>query len=148
MQPWTYNEEVFALPEEKYYGFVYVITNLSNNKQYIGKKLFWHQKTKTLKGKKKRYLAESDWKTYYGSSPLLQSDIKHYGQDSFKREILHLCVSKGECTYYEAYEQMVRAVLFNPEMYYNDWIICKVHRKHLINEQGDRKQSPRKTSKQ
>lgn len=128
---WVYNNENFEQPGEDHYGFVYVITNISTNKQYIGKKLFWHKKTRQVKGKKKRYLAESDWKSYYGSSTALQADLKEQGEEAFKREILHLCKNKGQCTYYEAKEQFARDVLKNPELYYNDWIICKVHRKHV-----------------
>lgn len=131
MQEWFFKGEPFLSPEENHYGFVYVITNLTNQKQYIGKKLFWHKKTKTVKGKKKRYLAESDWKTYYGSSTSLNEDIKTLGVEHFKRDILHLCSSKGECSYYEAKEQFARDVLFNQDLYYNDWVIVRVHRRHL-----------------
>ena len=129
---WLYNGVPFEEPHEQHYGFVYVITNLTNNKQYIGKKLFWFKKTKTLKGKRKRYLAPSDWKKYYGSSKALAADVEALGEENFKREILHLCKGKGECSYYEAKEQFDRAVLLNPEMYYNDWIIVRVHRKHVL----------------
>lgn len=129
---WLYNNEEFISPEPHHYGFVYIITNLATNKQYIGKKLFWHKKTKVLKGKRKRYLAESDWKDYFGSSPALKEDVKLLTPTMFRREILHLCGSKGECSYYEAKEQFDRSVLLHPEMYYNDWIIVRVHRKHIL----------------
>jgi len=128
---WLYNGEALEAPPEDAYGFVYKITNTTNGKSYIGKKLFWARKTKVLKGKKKRYLAESDWKKYYGSSPSLQRDIELLGVDKFTRIIVRLCKNKGECTYYEAKEQFDNGVLLNPEMFYNDWIICKVHRKHI-----------------
>lgn len=128
---WFYKGEPFEQPEENHYGFVYKITNLTNQKQYIGKKLFWFKKTKTLKGKKKRYLAPSDWKSYYGSSPSLTKDIDEVGVDNFRRDIIILCKSKGECSYYEAKAQFDHNVLLNPQMYYNDWIICRVHRKHI-----------------
>lgn len=128
---WLYNGVVFEEPSENDYGFVYKITNLSNNKVYIGKKLFWFKKTKMLKGKKKRYLAASDWKSYYGSSISLKKDIDLLGVDFFKREIIMLCKSKGECSYYEAKAQFDASVLFNPDLFYNDWIICRVHRKHV-----------------
>lgn len=128
---WLYNGVVFEEPSENDYGFVYKITNLSNNKVYIGKKLFWFKKTKMLKGKKKRYLAASDWKSYYGSSVSLKKDIDLLGVDFFKREIIMLCKSKGECSYYEAKAQFDASVLFNPDLFYNDWIICRVHRKHV-----------------
>lgn len=132
MSTWLYNGEQFEAPAEQHYGFVYIITNLQTGKQYIGKKLFWFKKIKTLKGKRKRYLAESDWKDYYGSSVALTKDVAEFGEDNFKREILHLCKSKGECSYMEAKEQFDRAVLMNPDLFYNDWIICRVHRKHVL----------------
>jgi hypothetical protein len=128
---WLYDSIVFEKPNENDYGFVYQITNLINNKTYIGKKLFWFKKIKILKGKRKRYLAESDWKTYYGSSKFLLEEIEKFGKDNFKREILKLCKSKGECSYYEAKYQFDKDVLLNPDLYYNDWIICRVHRKHI-----------------
>lgn len=129
---WTYKGVEFEEPGEDNYGFVYKITNTQTQKMYIGKKLFWFKKTKMLKGKKKRYLAASDWKTYYGSSIALKKDIDLIGAESFRREIIMLCKNKGECSYYEAKSQFDNAVLLNPEMYYNDWIICRVHRKHIL----------------
>lgn len=129
---WMYKGVSFEQPEEQHYGFVYKITNLTNQKSYIGKKLFWFKKIKTLKGKRKRYLAPSDWKTYYGSSKSVQEDVNNLGVDYFKREIIMLCKNKGECSYYEAKAQFDYGVLLNPEMFYNDWIICRVHRKHIL----------------
>lgn len=128
---WFYKGVPYDEPSEEYYGFVYKITNKTNQRSYIGKKLFWFKKTKILKGKKKRYLASSDWKDYYGSSISLKKDIELEGVDNFTRDIIMLCKSKGECSYYEAKAQFDNNVLFNPEMYYNDWIICRVHRKHV-----------------
>jgi len=129
---WLLNGAVFEEPSENDYGFVYKITNNIDNKIYIGKKLFWFKKTKILKGKKKRYLAPSDWKTYFGSSKAVQEDVKRLGEDMFTREIIRLCKNKGECSYYEAKFQFEHNVLYEPERYYNDWIICRVHRKHIL----------------
>lgn len=129
---WLLNGAVFEEPSENDYGFVYKITNNIDSKVYIGKKLFWFKKTKTLKGKKKRYLAPSDWKTYFGSSKAVQEDVKRLGEDMFTREIIRLCKNKGECSYYEAKFQFEHNVLYEPERYYNDWIICRVHRKHIL----------------
>ena len=129
---WLYNGAIFNEPSENDYGFVYKITNHVDNRIYIGKKLFWFKKTKTLKGKKKRFLAPSDWKTYYGSSKAVQADVERLGETSFSREIIRLCKNKGECSYYEAKAQFDSNVLLNPDTYYNDWIICRVHRKHIL----------------
>lgn len=121
-----FNEELIG----ENYGFVYQITNLTNNKKYVGKKFFYSMKTKQIKGKKKRYKAESDWKSYYGSSDALKKDMVLLGKESFSREILHLCMSKGECGYLEAKEQFARGVMESDD-YYNVWIMCRVRRSHI-----------------
>jgi hypothetical protein len=128
---WTYNQQVLSEIPEGYYGFVYNITNLLSNKQYIGKKFFYSQKQRQVKGKKKKYKAESDWKDYYGSNEELKNDVELHGRDNFSRTIIHLCKTKGECSYYEAKYQFQENVLLFPELFYNSWIMCKVHRKHL-----------------
>ena len=111
-------------------GFVYEITNLTNNKKYIGKKLFHFSKTKQVKGKKKRYKTNSDWQTYYGSNDLLQKDVILLGRENFSRKILHLCKSKGECSYLEAKEQFHKNVM-EGEGYYNSWIMVRVRKSHI-----------------
>jgi len=112
------------------YGFIYLITDTITGKKYVGKKLFWNKKTKVVKKKKKRSLVESDWKTYYGSNLELIAEVDKKERTSFKREVLHLCASKGECNYWEAYEQFTRGVLLSDE-YYNGHIWVRVHRSHL-----------------
>ena len=112
------------------YGFVYQITNLTNGKKYIGKKFFYSAKTKQVKGKKKKYKAPSDWQTYYGSSDNLKQDVLQLGQECFRREILHLCQSKGECGYLEAKEQFIRGVMESDD-YYNTWIMVRVRKSHI-----------------
>jgi hypothetical protein len=109
---------------------VYQITNLTNGRKYIGKKFFYSSKTKQVKGKKKRYKASSDWQTYYGSSAELTKDVLSLGHDKFKREILYLCLSKGDCGYLEAKEQFVCGALESDE-YYNTWIMVRVRKSHL-----------------
>ena len=129
---WQYNNLTFT--EDMigdYYGFVYMITNLSNNKKYIGKKFFYSTKTRQVKGKKKREKVFSDWKSYYGSNQTLKDDITLLGKENFNREIIHLCLSKGECNYMEAYEQFTNDVLRKPTEYYNHWIMVRVQRSHL-----------------
>jgi hypothetical protein len=129
--PWLYeNNVVDSELLDIYVGFVYNITNLTNNRKYIGKKLLKRSKTKQVKGKKKKTLVESDWKNYYGSNKDLQADVESIGPHNFKREIIRLCKSKGECNYYEAKYQFALDVL-EKDSYYNSWIQVKVHRKHL-----------------
>ena len=126
---WLYNNVEFTDVGE-YVGFVYLITNLTNDRKYIGKKNFYFSKTRTVKGKRKRTKVESDWKDYYGSNKELQKDVETLGREFFKREILKLCKSKGEFGYYEAKYQFENNVLESEE-YYNTWIMCRVHKKHL-----------------
>lgn len=128
---WLYNgTELNEEDFEEAVGFVYLITNQTNLKKYIGKKLLKHRRTKTVKGKKKRYLVESDWKTYWGSNKLLQEDVRTLGESNFTREILKVCKSKGETNYWEAYYQFTHEVLLS-EHWYNDHIWCRVHRSHI-----------------
>lgn len=130
--PWTINDApVTDETVEGYVAFVYIITNLETNRKYIGKKRLQFIKTRSVKKKKKRVKVPSDWKEYYGSNKELQADIEVLGQDKFKREILRLCKTLGESTYYEAAEQFSREVLLNPDAFYNEWIMCKIRRSHL-----------------
>jgi hypothetical protein len=128
---WKYNGKDFT--EDlvgNNYGFVYQITNLTNGRKYIGKKFFYSAKTKQVKGKKKRYKASSNWQTYYGSSDNLTKDVLQLGHENFKREILHLCLTKGECGYLEAKEQFRNNVL-ETDNYYNSWIMVRVRKDHI-----------------
>lgn len=130
---WIYEDKEFNETPEEYQGFVYMITELDTGKKYIGKKFFWKPKTlpitKTRKRRVKTRVA-SDWRTYFGSSKEVHAIVESKGNDAFRREILRLCKTKGECSYYEAKEQFVRDVLLNDE-YYNEFIGCKIHSKHL-----------------
>jgi len=114
-------------------GFVYKITNKQNGRMYIGKKNFWNvRRLPPLKGKKRRRVTkiESDWQKYYGSSDEVKSLVEELGPENFEREILHLCRSKGEMSYYELKEQIDREVLFKEE-YYNEFVGAKIHSKHV-----------------
>jgi hypothetical protein len=132
---------VESLPEDCV-GFVYLITNNISGRKYIGKKLAKFSKTtyKTVKlknGNKKRKKIkgkiDSDWQTYYGSSPELTKDVVALGAENFSREILYYCKSKSECSYIEAREQFSRKVLETND-YYNGHIQVRVHGSHIINK--------------
>lgn len=129
---WYYNGQPFEGSIDDWYGFVYLITETSTNKKYVGKKFFWAKKTRQIKGKKKKYLAESDWKDYYGSNEVLKEQANQ-NPDNYHREILHLCKKRGDCSYYEAKEQFERNVMFDKN-YYNEFIGCKIHSKHLTHD--------------
>ncbi len=125
---WTYKGNTIEEIPEGYIGFVYLITNLTNNRKYIGKKLAQFKKSKPpLKGKKlrRRFIVESDWKDYWSSSDNLKADVEALGKDKFTREILYWCTSKAELSYLEAKEQFDRRVLETDE-YYNGIINVRV----------------------
>jgi hypothetical protein len=112
-----------------------LITNTTNNRKYIGKKLAQFKRTKPpLKGRKnkRRSTVESDWREYYGSSDELNEDVEKLGTQSFKREILFYCTSKSELSYVEAREQFNYKVLESDE-YYNGHIRVRVHGKGILN---------------
>ena len=139
---WIYeNSQVETLPEDCV-GFVYLITNNLTGRKYIGKKLAKFSKTtykmvKLKNGNKKRKKIrgkiDSDWQSYYGSSPELTKDIVALGEENFSREILYYCRSKSECSYIEAREQFARRVLETTD-YYNGHIQVRVHGSHIINK--------------
>lgn len=112
------------------YGFIYVITNVTNNKRYFGKKQMKSvKKLKPLKGKKnKRHFdIETDWKEYTSSSNDLNADIQKLGKDKFIFEIIRFCDSKFELAYYEAKIQFENDVLLK-EGFYNGIINCRIGR--------------------
>ena len=125
---WTYKgNKVEEIPND-IEGFVYLITNLTNNKKYVGKKLAKFKTTKPpLKGKKnkRRGSKESDWRDYWGSSDRLQEDVDKLGPKKFTREILYFCKSRAEMSYIEAREQFDRRVLETDD-YYNGIINVRV----------------------
>ena len=136
---WTYNQQIIEELPEDCVGFVYEITNLTNNRKYIGKKLAKFSRTKyktvtlkngTKKKKKIKSKIDSDWMDYYGSSIELNKDVEELGKENFAREILFFCKSKAECSYIEAREQFTRRVLESTD-YYNGQISVRVHGSHI-----------------
>ena len=113
---WRYNEEDFIDAPKGIEGFVYLITNLTNDRKYIGKKSFWTRRKDKKTGRRKT--KESDWKNYFGSCDELNEDVKLLGRDKFSREILYLCPHKKSMSYYETMEQFKRDVLMTDD-YYN-----------------------------
>jgi len=130
---WYYENKEYDETPEEFQGFVYLITDINNGKKYVGKKNFWKPKilpiTKTRK-RRKRTRVESDWRLYFGSSEEVKLLVETKGQENFKREILRLCKTKGEMTYFEMKEQFDRDVLLRDD-YYNEFIGGKIHSKHL-----------------
>jgi serine/threonine protein kinase len=131
---WFYKGEEFTSEMiGDYVGFVYLITDKSNDKKYVGKKLLTSKrKLPPLKGKtrKRNVVKETDWQKYYGSSEQVKLMVEEKGVDNFYREILYLCISKGQLGYLEAKYQFEHDVLLRDD-YYNGIIQCKIHRNHV-----------------
>ena len=135
--PWLHLERTFDSSDVgDYFGFVYLITNKSNQRQYIGRKYFWS--FRTPKGKKRKVKQESDWKKYYGSCPELKEDVKKYGKEFFSREILSLHKTKGTCNFEETKQLFLNNVLSEAlddgsPAYYNSNILGRYMRKDYGN---------------
>jgi len=135
--PWLYEGKPFTSDDiGNFFGFVYRITNTKNGKQYIGRKYFV-QKRKP-KGGKRRLTSESDWKRYYGSSDELKSDVKEYGRDNFRREIISLHTTLGKVNYEETRQLFLNDVLTESlddgtPKYYNSNILGRYMKKDYGN---------------
>ena len=131
--PWLYKGTTFTSDDiGNFFGYVYRITNIQNGRQYIGRKYFY-QKRKP-KGGKRRITSESDWKRYYGSSDELKQDVKEYGKDNFRREIISLHETLGKVNYEETKQLFLHNVLMEAlddgtPMYYNSNILGRYMRK-------------------
>jgi hypothetical protein len=125
--PWLYNDKVFESEDIKdYFGFCYLLTDLENGKQYIGRKYFYSVRKK--KGIRKKVRSESDWKSYYSSSKKIQQMVQESGPNRFKREILSLYIKKGQVNYNETKllfnHNVLEALNHRGErLYYNDNIM-------------------------
>ena len=131
--PWMYNEVPFTSADIlDNFGFVYLITNKCNQRQYIGRKYFWS--FRTPKGKKRKVKSESDWKNYYGSCPELKEDVEKFGRETFVRVILSLHKTKGKTNFEETRQLFVNGVLTEAldsggPAYYNSNILNRYFRK-------------------
>ena len=131
---WTYKGEPIDELPSGFVGFLYLITNTTNGKMYVGKKLAVKKVVrKPLKGKtnKRRSTVDSDWKTYYGSSDNVKADVEVLGEDKFSREILEFFTTRGMLSYAEMKYQVVNDVLFRDD-YYNSIIQARIHRRHVF----------------
>jgi len=140
MSEWYYQGQVFDSNDanqkiaDGYIGFVYEVTDNTNGKKYIGKKLLTTtKKLPPLKGtkRKRKKVVHSDWQTYYGSSERVK-ELVNERIDTFSREILDFCKAKGELSYIEAKYHFDKEVLLS-EDFYNAFIGVKLHAKHVKN---------------
>jgi len=126
-----------------YYGFIYKITNLETGRFYIGKKSFIHNKKKKLTKKELALMpvtrgravttkieqVDSGWRNYWGSSKELLADLKTLGEDKFEREVIQLCKTKKQLTYFELHYQCSYNCILPDSISYNDNILGKFFRK-------------------
>ena len=138
---WTYQGSTFSSDDiNSFFGFVYRITNLQTGKQYIGRKYFVQKRKPRTGTSKRRVTSESDWKKYYGSSPELKADVKQFGRENFKREILSLHESLGKVNYEETKQLFLNNVLQETledgsPKFYNSNILGRYYRKDYFIEQ-------------
>ena len=131
--PWSYNNKPFSSADiGEYFGFVYLITNKSNGRRYIGRKYFFS--FRTPKGKKRKVKSESDWKNYYGSCPELKEDIIKFGRENFSRTILSLHKTKGKTNFEETrrlftHNVLTEALDSGEPAFYNSNILNRYFRK-------------------
>jgi hypothetical protein len=131
--PWRYCGKIFDSDDIlDHFGFVYLITNQSNQRKYIGRKYFWS--FRKPKGKTRKVKQESDWKKYYGSCPELKEDIKKYGKENFSREIISLHKTLGKVNYEETRQLFLNNVLIEAldtgePRYYNSNVLGRYYRK-------------------
>ena len=125
--PWLYDGKVFESEDIKdYFGFCYILIDLENGMNYIGRKYFYSVRKK--KGIRKKVRSESDWKTYYSSSKKIQQMVLESGPNRFKREILSLYKKKGQVNYNETKLLFQHNVLetvdeHGKKLYYNENIM-------------------------
>lgn len=136
--PWIYNGKPFtSFDIGEYFGFVYLITNKSNHRKYVGRKYLWQ--FRTPKGKKRKVKSESNWKEYYGSCPELKEDIDKFGRENFSRTILSLHKTKGKTNFEETRQLFNNNVLTEAledgvPAFYNSNILGRYYRKDFLNK--------------
>ena len=141
---------------ENTYGFIYEVTHIPTGKKYLGKKVLYFERNKRLgkrelealreerKAKgiggrlplKKKVIAESDWKNYYGSQKEILELVKEGNERDFKREILQYVPDKKQLTYYECKYLFINEVLETRNNYINDNILGKFYRKDFFNDKN------------
>lgn len=113
MTQWQFQSAPYdTIHDARLFGFVYRITNLTNDMTYIGQRQFYNRKGKTY--------SEGDWRGYTGSNKTLNADIAK--GDVIRKEIVRFCVMKAEMNYFETKLIMDEDALLRPNEYYNQWI--------------------------
>lgn len=135
---WIYKGVVFEdhmIPEGAV-GFVYEMSAIINGRavSYIGKKNFYSNKKVKLSKKalptdkrKKTYkqVQKAEYQKYYSSNDTLKEAAK--SGVLIKREIIQICFSKTELSYYETKYQFMYGVL-ESDKYLNGNILGKFYK--------------------
>ena len=129
-------------------GFIYIMT-LSDGKQYIGRKSLY-SKRKKMFGKKelsqitdkrlKKYeviVKESDWTKYNSSNKGINTGLKEGTLQVECKEIIKVCFTDKQMTYYETQALFCYGVLEYPENFYNDNILGKFYKRDLEIKDAD-----------
>jgi len=124
-------------------GFIYQITDLTNDKIYVGKKSVFSTRKKHFTKKQKSQITDkriktytmvttemAKWVHYTGSSKELNQAIADGAQ--YVKEILQYCRSKQELTYYEIKFQMSKGVIEPGNRSYNENIAGKFYPKLFV----------------
>lgn len=138
---WTYKNEIMTAEKidelystnKKLHGFVYMITEKSSGKIYIGQKKFWTTKVRSVNKKKKKVKVQSDWEKYFSSSNYIIDEVAKGNHENFERKIIALCISDGQMNYIEVKLQMDLRVLERQDLFLNAYIgsrIATSHTKH------------------
>lgn len=117
--------------DKNIFSFIYIITDMTNNKKYIGQKMFTTQKPVTKNKKTTKKTVESDWKVYFSSSETLKQLVKEQGSSQLKREIIYICCSKGQANYLETKLQFELQCLEDQERWYNGIVNLRCRWNHL-----------------
>lgn len=119
----------FEFVVDDYFGFIYRVTDLTNDMEYLGRKQFHSHLRKKVKGRKnrKKVVKECKWREYTTSSRMINELIAEHGLPRFKFEIIELCETKGQLSYREVElqwaEEVLSATLPNGDRkYYNGQI--------------------------
>ena len=122
-------ETTLEFDPDDWFGFIYRVTNLQNNMEYIGRKRLHRILKKRVKGRKnkKTVIKESDWQTYTTSSTVINEMIEEFGIKLFKFEIIELCATNGQLSFREVelqWEEKVLTATFEDgsRKYYNGQI--------------------------
>jgi hypothetical protein len=93
----------------EYFGFIYIIEQLSTGKAYVGKKQFTFKRKKTKSNKSRT--KDSDWRDYTSSSESVCDLIAEVGKVDFAFRIVLLCVGRCMLGYEEESMQRTLDVL-------------------------------------